>query len=246
MTWTGVCLGPPTAGNSPAIFYREGAFMGKILSIFIDESGDVGFIKDASKYYIMTFVMHNQNDDIKSNIDRIKDYPIFHAGPLIRREYPFIDIDMKSRKKIFQAIFMFTLSLPIKTTSFCYEKKVFNNNLLKMQAKITKDVYNFLSDNSDFLNSFEEIIIYYDNGQNLITRVLNGAFAISGLNYEFKKEVVPGSYRLFQVADFISTIKLLELKLNKNELSNSEQKFIDVYHLKKNYIKGVNKKRLEK
>ena len=24
--------------------------MGKVLSIFIDESGDVGFIKDASKY----------------------------------------------------------------------------------------------------------------------------------------------------------------------------------------------------
>ena len=48
--------------------------MGKILSIFIDESGDVGFIKDASKYYIITFVMHNQNDDIKSNIDKIKDF----------------------------------------------------------------------------------------------------------------------------------------------------------------------------
>ena len=38
--------------------------MGKILSIFIDESGDVGFTKDASKYYIITFVMNNQNDGI--------------------------------------------------------------------------------------------------------------------------------------------------------------------------------------
>ena len=37
--------------------------MGKILSVFIDESGDIGFIKDASKYYIITFVMHNQNDE---------------------------------------------------------------------------------------------------------------------------------------------------------------------------------------
>ena len=111
-----------------------------------------------------------------------------------------------------------------------------------MQAKITKDVYNFLVDNFDYLNAFDEIIIYYDNGQNLITKILNGAFAISGLNYQFKKEVVPGSYRLFQVADFVSTIKLMEIKLNKNELSNSELKFVDVYHLKKNYIKGVNKK----
>ena len=47
--------------------------MGKNLSIFIDESGDVGFIKDASKYYIITFVIHNQNDDIKSNIEKIKE-----------------------------------------------------------------------------------------------------------------------------------------------------------------------------
>ena len=67
--------------------------MGKVLSIFIDESGDVGFIKDASKYYIITFVMHNQNDDIKSNIEKIKDYPIFHAGPIIRIEYPFDNVE---------------------------------------------------------------------------------------------------------------------------------------------------------
>ena len=78
----------------------------------------------------------------------------------------------------------------------------------------------------------------------MITRVLNGAFAISGLSYEFKKEVLPESYRLFQVADFISTIRLLEIKLSKNELSNSELMFVDKYHLKKNYIKGINKKKI--
>ena len=61
-----------------------------------------------------------------------------------------------------------------------------------------------------------------------------------------KKEVVPGSYRLFQVADFVLTVKLLEMKLKKNELLNSELKFVDVYHLKTNYIKGVNKKILKK
>ncbi len=111
-----------------------------------------------------------------------------------------------------------------------------------MQAKITKDIYDFLNKERMFFNNFDEIIIYYDNGQTLITKILNAAFAISGLNYQFKKQVLPDSYRLFQVADFISTIRLLEIKLNKNELSNSELKFIDKYHLKKNYIKGINKK----
>ncbi len=39
--------------------------------------------------------------DINSHIDRIKDYPTFSAGPIIRREYPFNDMDIKDRKKIF-------------------------------------------------------------------------------------------------------------------------------------------------
>ena len=77
-----------------------------------------------------------------------------------------------------------------------------------------------------------------------VTRVLNNSLAITGLDYDFKKEVHPCSYRLFQVADFISTVRLLELKLNYKELSKSELKFIDLKHLKKNYLKVINKKEI--
>ena len=52
------------------------------------------------------------------------------------------------------------------------------------------------------------------------------------------------SYRLFQVVDFISTMPLLELKQNYKELSKSELKFIDSKHLKKNYLKVINKKEI--
>ena len=71
--------------------------MGKILSIFIDESGDVGFIKDASKYYIITFVIHNQNDDISENIRKFNNelallgfdqYHCVHNGPIICTKRP--------------------------------------------------------------------------------------------------------------------------------------------------------------
>ena len=216
--------------------------MKKVLSIFIDESGDVVFIKDASKYYIVTFVLHDQKDSIISNIEKISDYPVFHAGPIIRREYPFDNVDILVRKKIFQSIFIFTLNLPIKIVSFCYKKKDFNSDVLKMQAKITKDVYSFLLKNQNYFLGFDELVLYYDNGQSLITRILNGAFAVSGLNYVFKKEVHNESYRLSQVADFVSTIRLLEIKLNNNELSNSELMFVDKKFLRKNYIKGINKK----
>ncbi len=59
--------------------------MEKILSNFIDESGDFGFIKDASKYYLITMVFHDQKLNISSNIEKIKGKPVFHAGPIIRR-----------------------------------------------------------------------------------------------------------------------------------------------------------------
>lgn len=35
------------------LFFKEDVLMKKILSVFIDESGDFGFIKDASKYYLI-------------------------------------------------------------------------------------------------------------------------------------------------------------------------------------------------
>lgn len=79
--------------------------MEKILSIFIDESGDFGFIKDASKYYLITMVFHDQKLNISSNIEKIKGKPVFHAGPIIRREPPFQDSTIEERKKYFNQYF---------------------------------------------------------------------------------------------------------------------------------------------
>jgi len=62
-------------------------------------------------------------------------------------------------------------------------------------------------------------------------------------NVEFRK-VLPSSYRLFQVADLICTIRLAELKLDNHQLSSSERRFFkDERTLKKNYIKPI--KRIE-
>ena len=72
---------------SPLFFVLRCDCWEKIISVFIDESRDFGFVGDASKYYIITFVFHNQKDDITSNINKLANKPVFHAGPIIRREY---------------------------------------------------------------------------------------------------------------------------------------------------------------
>ena len=105
---------------------------------------------------------------------------------------------------------------------------------------MTRELYSFFTENYEMFKDYK-IILYYDNGQHHITRVLNNSLAITGLDYDFKKEVHPYRYRLFQVADFIFTVRLLELKQNYKELSKSELKIIDSKHLKKNYLKVINK-----
>ena len=40
----------------------------KILSVFIDESGDFGQYNSHSPYYLVAMVLHNQDVDISGNI----------------------------------------------------------------------------------------------------------------------------------------------------------------------------------
>ena len=64
------------------------------LSIFIDESGDVGKYQPHSPYYIVAMVMHRQDDDLTGFLDVLNqqithlgyDDKMIHTAPLIRKE----------------------------------------------------------------------------------------------------------------------------------------------------------------
>ena len=61
-------------------------------------------------------------------------------------------------------------------------------------------------------------------------------------NVEFRK-VRPQDYRLFQAADFAATLKLLQIKLEKNELSNAEEYFFgNPRIIRKKYLKVLEDK----
>lgn len=63
-------------------------------------------------------------------------------------------------------------------------------------------------------------------------------------NVEFRKGY-PSDYRLFQVADLVCTLSLIELKLQRKQLSKSEMMFFnDDRTLKKNYLKPFNQKKM--
>ena len=62
-----------------------------------------------------------------------------------------------------------------------------------------------------------EGILYYDNGQIEVARILSSVFNALLENVEFRR-VIPADYRLFQVADLICTLKLTELKAENHTL----------------------------
>ena len=81
----------------------------KILSVFIDESGDFGPYDSHAPYYLVSMVLHNQSISLSENIANFDrhltnlGYPnhAIHTGPLIRRESIYShDLNYKYRRQL--------------------------------------------------------------------------------------------------------------------------------------------------
>lgn len=223
----------------------------KILSVFIDESGDFGPFESHSPYYLVAMVLHNQSLDISNNISDFEahltnlGYPqhAVHTGPLIRRESVYANDLVEDRKRLFNALFNFTRRLNINYT--CAKiKKSECHDVIELTAKLSKAIAGILRDHESFWNSFDNVIIYYDNGQIELTKILTSVFSTLYTHVEFRK-VKPVDYKLFQVADLICTLELLSEKSKVNSLSKSEIEFFsNTRDFKKNYLKYIQKKKL--
>ncbi|MBR6698042.1 MAG: DUF3800 domain-containing protein [Lachnospiraceae bacterium] len=223
----------------------------KILSVFIDESGDFGPYEPHSPYYIVSMVLHNQSNVISENIKIFNSHlsnlgyqhHAIHTGPLIRCESLYSHYLIEERKLLFNALFNFARKL-----NFQYAYITVNKNecpdVITMTSKVSKALADVLRNNEQFWNSFDKIIVYYDNGQIELTKILTSIFNTLYAHIEFRK-VKPIDYKLFQVADLICTMELLAQKLENNSFTSSEIDFFDnIRDFKKNYLKYIKKKLL--
>lgn len=223
----------------------------KILSVFIDESGDFGPYEAHSPYYVVAMVLHDQSMDISSNISSFESHlrnlgyaqHAVHTGPLIRRESVYEHDLVESRKRLFNALFHFSRKLDIHYT--CAKiKKIECSDAITQTAKLSKAIAEILRTDETFWNSFDQVIIYYDNGQIELTKILTSVFSTLYTHVEFRK-VKPVDYKLFQVADLICTMELLTEKADTGSFSASELEFFDnIRGFKKNYLKHIRKKHL--
>ncbi|MBR1815197.1 MAG: DUF3800 domain-containing protein [Lachnospiraceae bacterium] len=223
----------------------------KILSCFIDESGDFGPYDYHSPYYYVTIVLHNQEDDIADKIQGLEyrtsnlgytDHAI-HTGPLIRRESIYSNDLVEDRKHLFNVLYYFAIHLPIKYFTVRVNKSECADEII-LTAKLSKLISQELHSRDEFWNSFSKIIVYYDNGQTQLTRIITSVFNTLFTDVEMRK-VQPVDYKLFQVADLICTVELLADKAEHNSFTKSELDFFDtVRDFKKNYLKHIRKMKL--
>lgn len=223
----------------------------KELSVFVDESGHFGSGSNQNQLYIILLVLHDQNNELKPIFDclneefRMINSPnaYFHAGAILRREDEFKNISICVRRKMFNIMSHFTNKMEFKYISVIadYKKSFTNEQLYECLQKSLKRI---LVNNVDFFTSFDVIKIYYDNGQKLLTKLITDSFCDEFSNVEIKF-IDPHEYTLFQVADFISTLELVNINYKNNNISKSELYFFGSYgDFKRNYYKQIEKKKI--
>lgn len=194
-------------------------------------------------------VFHNQDVDIQENVHRLDmelsylglDNLCIHTGPIIRKEEIYKDMDIVERRRIFNKMMAFIRSIDLQYKCFSIEKRHIKDSV-EATGKLSKQISLFVRNHFNEFLTFEDVKIYYDNGQVEVSKLLSSVFNALLPNPIFRK-VMPTDYKLFQVADFICTMELLSLKLENNLFSKSEMNFFgNKRDLKQNYLKALKKK----
>lgn len=225
----------------------------KEISVFVDESGSFEPDEESSRFYLICFVLHDQNSDITEWIrtleSKLADNGLppghcVHVGPLIRREGEYAGMLREERQSIFRSMMAFIRKADISYHCFSIDKH-FDDGDTAVHDKLLQDITRFLIDNANALNSYQKLKVYYDNGQTQVKSLLEEAFAMFSSIVEFVPDVNPENYRLFQAADLLCSVELVAAKLEVGAMSVSEGRFFGKEReFKRNILKPLKNKEL--
>ena len=124
----------------------------KELSVFIDESGDFGDAKERPAYYLVTFVFHNQDNDIEHQVAKLEasmkiagfDVEYIHTGPVIRREEIFARYSIDERRKLIYKMLNFVMECPISYLTVAIDRKEAIDKV-SLSGKLSKSINKAMS-----------------------------------------------------------------------------------------------------
>ena len=220
----------------------------KKLNIFVDETGEFGFGTGASELYGVSFTFHEHNDDImpellklNERLDKIGYTNMIHMADLIMHRGDYVNFNIDTRKSIFKAIYHISRKKPVKYHTIIIDKKYTDNSRI-LRQKLSTDINKMIKENESYFEKFDEIVMYYDNGQEILGTILDSIFLrfdsfVHRVDFDHQEK------RLFQVSDMLTFIDKYDYKFkNKIKISKSEKYFFSTEEIRK-VLKELNKKR---
>ena len=220
----------------------------KRLNIFIDETGDFGFNEKSSNLYGISFVFHDSSDNIITEINHLnqkltelKYNGMVHMADLIGKRGDYEDFSLGKRQKIFWLLFNFAKRAPIKIKSIFVNKKYMTKRA-QLIRELEVSINELLSEKAEYINKYDKVVVYYDNGQKNLGSIIRKAFK-QFTHVEHRVNFVLVEKRLFQVADMLTYIDKWDYKYKKKiSFTNSEKRFFNEINLREVLHKIRNKK----
>jgi hypothetical protein len=220
----------------------------KRLNIFVDETGEFGFNKGASELYGVSFTFHEQDNDImpelitlNNRLNEIGYTNMIHMADLIMKRGDYSKFSIDTRKNIFKSIYHFSRKIKVKYKTIIIDKRYIDNGRI-LRQQLSYEINKMVKDNEKYFEKFDKIVMYYDNGQEVLGTILNSIF-LRFDNFEHRVDFNHKEKRLFQVSDMLTYIDKYDYKYkNKMTFTKSEKYFFTIGEIKK-ILKELNKKR---
>ncbi len=214
----------------------------------MDETGEFGFRKEASKLYGVSFTFHEQDDDITNELAKLNNKlkkigytGMIHMADLIMRRGDYSHMNIANRKSIFNAIYQFSRRIPVKYCTLVIDKR-FTDNSRILRQKLMLEIIKMVKEKESYFKKFNKIVMYYDNGQETLGTILDSIF-FQFYNFEHKVDFDHKEKRLFQVSDMLTFIDKYDYKYkNKMKMTSGEKYFFTTDDIRK-ILKELNKKR---
>ncbi|WP_165063010.1 hypothetical protein [Adlercreutzia sp. ZJ154] len=220
----------------------------KLVSCFVDETGQQDM---RAGYYMLTLVFHDQSESIAPMINAyeqrialedIPDLP-FHAVDLLHGHEAYERLSVEQRKRLLVAFSMLVRTLPVSYKTFTYSASDVKGKE-ELQARMRKDIVNFLFDHLEKFQQFDKVPIYYDGGHKAVTDALHAAFDyVLAKDVAVYKNLSHQEKCLAQTADYLCTIELAAMKYGDGAESQTYLRFFGKYrNFKQNFLKQVRRK----
>ena len=164
------------------------------INIFIDETGEFGFGKNSSLFYGISFTFHEQKDDISNELNNLNDHlnrigytNMIHMADLVMHRGDYTKMNIQMRKCIFNAIYQFARKIPVKFHTIIVNKK-YTDSKIVLRKKLINEINKMIKEHEVYFNKFDQIVLYYDNGQEVLGNILDATFAkLNG--YEHRENI---------------------------------------------------------